>query len=198
MKFRRAVLVVLAANRLKQRTYATQDDFGYDSMSLCRRLKCGLQNIQFSCESINLTNSTFLAEAIRKIIHEQTGKSFGACWLPEICQFSENWWFPEISITNLIFREKLETDQSRRFVKEKTEIFNQFYEWSGKTRGDNGNSAPNKLILISRVSWKFFGGMKRTSFPPNCVNSPKCVDYPKHTKLWSLNIANTFLSFFFI
>lgn len=70
------MLVVSAANRLRKRTYATQDDFGYDSMSLCRRLKCGLQNIQFSCESINLTNSTFLAEAIRKIIHEQTEKNW--------------------------------------------------------------------------------------------------------------------------
>ena len=73
LRFRRAVLVVLAANRLKSKNYASQNELGYESMSLCRRLKCGLQNIQFSCESINLTNSTFLAEAIRKIIHEQTG-----------------------------------------------------------------------------------------------------------------------------
>ena len=91
MKFRRAALVILAANRLRKRNYAAaHDDYGIggSSMSLCRRLKCGLQNVQFSRPEINLTNSTFLAEAIRKIIHEQTGMLFvtwyGPLFIPQL------------------------------------------------------------------------------------------------------------------
>lgn len=42
-------------------------------MSLLRRIKCGLQNIQFNNELLNLSNSNWLAENLRKAIHEQTG-----------------------------------------------------------------------------------------------------------------------------
>ena len=49
-------------------------------MSLLRRIKCGLQNIQFNNELLNLSNSNWLAENLRKAIHEQTG-NFYLCFL---------------------------------------------------------------------------------------------------------------------
>ena len=72
MRFRKAVIVVLAARRLRSRQFERENN-EFETMSLLRRIKCGLQNIQFNNELLNLSNSNWLAENLRKAIHEQTG-----------------------------------------------------------------------------------------------------------------------------
>ena len=67
------MIVVLAARRLRSRQFERENN-EFETMSLMRRIKCGLQNIQYNNEILNLSNSNWLAENLRKAIHEQTGK----------------------------------------------------------------------------------------------------------------------------
>jgi len=75
LRFRKAVIVVLAARRLRSRQFERENN-EFETMSLMRRIKCGLQNIQYNNEILNLSNSNWLAENLRKAIHEQTEKNY--------------------------------------------------------------------------------------------------------------------------
>lgn len=75
LRFRKVVIVVLAARRLRSRQFERENN-EFETMSLLRRIKCGLQNIQFNNELLNLSNSNWLAENLRKAIHEQTENNY--------------------------------------------------------------------------------------------------------------------------